>query len=287
MATHTVRHHEDDESSSSYTDDPFNPGGLHGFLVEQRGRLGLRQIDVANELPVTLRHYRNLESGHASLHPDVLERLVDILEMNPADRRQLYRLTVQHDPPVSHGHQLAELDEITRVWVHAYVYPMKNPTIFADGCGRILAYNPAYAAIWEGIEPGESHPTKSFTRFVLFHPQAREVLVDWQSAWLPPTLGKLILAARLQPDNRYLRDAWEAIRADATLSTIVPAGQPHLLELCGTDPDEQSGRLLAGGRDLREVRVSTVRPRHGRELGYQSTTFELVEAISSASADRS
>ena len=47
-------------------------------LPRDRERMGLREIDMAGRLHLTLRQYRNLEAGELHISNDLYERIVEL-----------------------------------------------------------------------------------------------------------------------------------------------------------------------------------------------------------------
>jgi hypothetical protein len=47
-------------------------------LPRDRDRMGLREIEMARRLPLTLRQYRELEAGELHITSDLYERIVDL-----------------------------------------------------------------------------------------------------------------------------------------------------------------------------------------------------------------
>ncbi|MGW3930793.1 MmyB family transcriptional regulator [Streptomyces microflavus] len=187
---------------------PFGRGGRRSERV--------RQVDVDTALQGGAGTYQKIRAGRLRPSPDLYMRLAQLLGFSPEDtvigHLELFR-TEPVLPPARPSPFLGRLIDGQREMACA---------ITADG--RLLAANPAFAALFPGGEP-----PADLWRWALFGPDAERLLLDWEQAWAPRLLTEIkVMCRRAQQDSAALRLLSE-IADDARLRAIEESGSG----LCG------------------------------------------------------
>ncbi|WP_166630372.1 hypothetical protein [Streptomyces sp. GC420] len=111
------------------------------------------------------------------------------------------------------------------------------PSFLHDRRWDVALANSAFDALFEGIRP---HPTamprRNFLRFVLFHPDARNVLAEHETSWCLPMLAGF--AEEMKSDTGSRDRALQAIRREIARDPIMEAaycdGLPRWVRSVGT-----------------------------------------------------
>lgn len=118
------------------------------------------------------------------------------------------------------------------------------PSLVVDHCWNVVMANDAFGALFRGMRP---HPTAmpedNFLRFVLFHPDAGDILGEHEAGWCLPMLAHLKAALeRLGHDHEL-----QAIRRDVAQDPIMEAayrqGLPHWIRAVGESATRLDGAV--------------------------------------------
>jgi hypothetical protein len=139
--------------------------------------------------------YARLERGDTDIYSaDFLDRTAVALGLSSAERDLLYLYAVSHEP--------VRVDVPTQVIVtpplQQFVQEQKHPVSICDGAWKVLDHNSAMAKWFPWIA---SATEPNFVRWALFAPEARRVLQEWDTHWVP-----LLLAHLMETHARYPGD---------------------------------------------------------------------------------
>ncbi|GGY51242.1 MmyB family transcriptional regulator [Streptomyces djakartensis] len=166
------------------------------------------------------------------------------------------------------------------------------PSLVVDHCWDVVLANSAFRSLFRGVGP---HPTAmpddNFLRFVLFHPDAPEVLGDHESSWCLPMLAHFARAVENHGPDHGLQTIRRDIAQDPIMEAAYRHGLPHWIRSVGEDAVEQDGAVRPllhpdprwGATDCRIVAETC---RTLEELGCTRLTFVLREARRPASRYR-
>lgn len=136
---------------------------------------GLRREEVAAAAGISVDYYTRLEQGRERNPSDaVLRAVARVLHVEGDGLDHLFRLRSAPTPASSPGDPDAR--ERSRALVAA-VRP--NPAYVLDRLSNVVAANPEGLALFDGLadEPAEARNT---CRYLVAHPRAREIFVDWE-----------------------------------------------------------------------------------------------------------
>lgn len=166
------------------TDERLTPD-TDGF--GRRRITGLRREEVASTAGISVDYYTRLEQGRESNPSDsVVEALARVLRLDSDSVDHVYRLraspgtgfpgTVSPDPHESDSDAAPEATARMTALVAA-VRP--DPAYVLNRLADVVAANPEGLAVLDGIA---DLPVgrRNTCRYLLTHPRAREVLVDWE-----------------------------------------------------------------------------------------------------------
>lgn len=159
---------------------------------------GLTQQQVDVLLNRAIHTYHRLESGTYPHPPVALLR--DVARLFGFDEQEwvsLCRYARDQDPPGPLDPSAG--NEVPGMWQEA-VEGILHPAYITDASWDMLACNTAFT----DLVPGGRVPA-NMMRFMLLEPGGREVLTDWESAWVPLLVPQLRAARVARPDDEVLR----------------------------------------------------------------------------------
>ncbi|WP_030676568.1 helix-turn-helix domain-containing protein [Streptomyces sp. NRRL B-1347] len=194
----------------------------HGFVRstgQGRRAPGLSQHQVDQLLHRTLGTYHRLESGNYPNPPTALLRdVARLFGLNEQEWVSLCRYALLQDPPGPL--HLSSGKEVPGVWREA-VNGISHIAYIADASWDMLVYNDACAAVFPG---GEVPP--NIMRWMVLSPAAREILLDWDTAWAPMLLPQLRGALATRPEDETLQQIEKEVLADPTAAPLYGADKP-------------------------------------------------------------
>ncbi|MEV6840463.1 hypothetical protein AB0N17_39270 [Streptomyces sp. NPDC051133] len=166
------------------------------------------------------------------------------------------------------------------------------PSLVVDHRWNVVMANGAFGTLFRGMRPHPSAmPGENFLRFVLFHPDAAEILGEHEAGWCLPMLAQLGAALEAYGHDPEL----QAVRRDVTQDPLMEAafrqGLPHWIRAVGEAATRLDGavRLLRHPDPRRgptECRIVDETPQTLRELGYRRLTMVLRDARRSGAPAR-
>ncbi|MFI2203437.1 hypothetical protein ACH47Z_22210 [Streptomyces sp. NPDC020192] len=158
------------------------------------------------------------------------------------------------------------------------------PSLVVDHRWDVVMANGAYTTLFRGVRP---HPTAmpgdNFLRFVLFHPDAAEVLGEHEPGWCLPMLAHLRAALETYGHDHELQAVRRDIAQDPIMEAAYRQGLPHWMRAVGESATRLDGavRLLLHPDPRRgptECRVVDETPQTLRDIGYRRLTMVLRDA---------
>ncbi|MFF8905028.1 MmyB family transcriptional regulator [Streptomyces olivaceoviridis] len=155
------------------------------------------------------------------------------------------------------------------------------PSLVVDHHWNVVMANSAFETLFHGVRP---HPTampgENFLRFVLFHPDAGEVLGEHEPGWCLPMLAQLRTALETHGHDHELQAVRREIAQDPIMEAAYRQGLPHWIRAVGEAATRLDGavRLLHHPdprRGRTECRIVEEVPQPLRELGYRRLTMVL------------
>jgi hypothetical protein len=162
-----------------------------------------------------------------------------------------------------------------------YLEAVPFPSVVFDHRWDVVLVNPAYEQLFEAIGP---HPTAmpgdNFLRFVLFHPDAADVLGEHESSWCLPMLADFAAAVERHGQDRGLQSIRRDIAQDPIMDAAYRHGLPHWIRAVGPGAAEHDGAVRPlvhpdprwGSTHCRIVGET---PRSLQEMGYTRMTLVL------------
>jgi transcriptional regulator with XRE-family HTH domain len=197
-------------------------GELGDFLRSRRARLrpedagvafsggarrvpGLRREEVARLAGVSTDYYARLEQGrHPYVSETVLEAVARALRLDDIERGYLFELARPRTP----GPDRRRPARVPRVRpaVHRMLDVLDgvSPALVINHRNDVLAANPLAQALITDFD-ALPYRERNLARFVLLHPAARDLYMDWEKAAETFTAG-LRLAAGRHPDDPQLNE---------------------------------------------------------------------------------
>ncbi|MEU0336243.1 hypothetical protein [Streptomyces sp. NPDC006193] len=166
------------------------------------------------------------------------------------------------------------------------------PSLVVDRHWNVVMANSAYATLFRGVRP---HPTAmpgdNFLRFVLFHPDAGEVLGEHEPGWCLPMLAQLRSALETYGHDHELQAVRRDIAQDPIMEAAYRQGLPHWMRAVGEAGARLDGavRLLLHPdprRGRTECRIVEEAPQPLLELGYRRLSMVLRDPGRSAAPVR-
>ncbi|MFB0615956.1 hypothetical protein [Streptomyces sp. AGS-58] len=155
------------------------------------------------------------------------------------------------------------------------------PSLVVDRHWNVVMANSAFETLFRGVRP---HPTAmpgdNFLRFVLFHPDAGEVLGEHEPGWCLPMLAQLRSALESCGHDHELQAVRRDIAQDPIMEAAYRQGLPHWIRAVGEAGSRLDGavRLLLHPdprRGRTECRIVEEAPQPLRELGYRRLSMVL------------
>ncbi|MFZ3599010.1 helix-turn-helix transcriptional regulator [Streptomyces sp. BH104] len=174
----------------------------------QRRGLGrpLSQVEVATEIGMSERWYRDLERGTIPrLDAGVLSRLADTLSLDADERAALHFHAFGGTPYANRSHAPADLTALQQL----VDQQMPRPTYVTDARWDVVGYNGAMAEWF----PWVLDRPANLIRWGLTTQEAREQLVDWQQhAYMYLAMLRYSMAER--PDEPGLAELLHEVLQD-------------------------------------------------------------------------
>ncbi|MFG2638334.1 hypothetical protein ACGFX8_31750 [Streptomyces sp. NPDC048362] len=155
------------------------------------------------------------------------------------------------------------------------------PSLVVDHRWNVVMANGAFEALFRGVRPQPTDmPGDNFLRFVLFHPDAGEVLGEHEASWCLPMLAQLRAALESCGHDPELQAIRRDIARDPLMEAAYRQGLPHWIRAVGEAATRLDGavRLLLHPDPRRgtvECRVVEETPQTLRALGYRRLTMVL------------
>jgi transcriptional regulator with XRE-family HTH domain len=135
------------------------------------------QEDMALLTGVTARYYGDLERGEKRNYSDeFLERVAASLRLDKGERRTLYWLVKEQDPPAIPGRHLGRTDKPPLTpGIRAVVIGQRWPAFVVDAAWEILLANEATATWFDGLAI-----EGNYMRWMFLNPAAQWQIGEWQ-----------------------------------------------------------------------------------------------------------
>jgi transcriptional regulator with XRE-family HTH domain len=155
----------------------------HGFPVGSRRRTpGLRREEVAQLAGISPTWYTWIEQGRdVQVSHEVLERLSQALHLTASERSYLFDMAGRSEPQET-GHA-NENDRASNALLEL-LDEFRMPAYILGGYWDMLGWNAPAAALFSGWldqTTPDALPPPNLLRFVFLAPQARQLVVDWES----------------------------------------------------------------------------------------------------------
>ncbi|MFI1458686.1 MmyB family transcriptional regulator [Streptomyces roseus] len=184
------------------------------LLEDLRKGQSLSQEALGERLGINQRSYRNWLRRASALKAAEVARLVKALNMSPANRDTLYRLTNQLPPgPDPNEARLASERFQYRDMICHYqemIDKLDHPSVVYTYCWDVVATNRAYRDVFGGVRPhATAHPSRNTQWFIYFHPDAPTLLGGgdqraYREHWLLPSLAHFLATLQQRPDDPSL-----------------------------------------------------------------------------------
>ncbi|MGW2492454.1 MmyB family transcriptional regulator [Streptomyces sp. NPDC001606] len=155
------------------------------------------------------------------------------------------------------------------------------PSLVVDHRWNVALANGAFGTLFHGVRPHPTAmPTENFLRFVLFHPDAADVLGEHESGWCLPMLAHLKSALDSHGHDHELQSVRRDVAEDPIMEAAYRQGLPHWIRAVGESGTRLDGavRLLLHPDPRRgptECRIVEETPQTLRELGHRRLTMVL------------
>ncbi|MBY8879778.1 MmyB family transcriptional regulator [Actinacidiphila acidipaludis] len=205
--------------------------------ADPRGRRvqGLTHEHMTRLLGWPEHKYGYVERGRlAHIGPDVLAPIARILHLSEHE----WEAVVLYATGLLPAHPLDPRPGTAVPWPWERVLRTTDEIAYInDVAWDVVAYNTAFARLFRNhVVPGNT------MRWMLFAPEARTVLMDWEHSWLPLLVPQLRNAVSAHPHNRTLA----RLQADARLDPAVAAAYDSpSQEFMGPRADESRPLLHA------------------------------------------
>ncbi|MHC0432635.1 MmyB family transcriptional regulator [Streptomyces sp. O3] len=175
-------------------------------------------------------------------------------------------------------------DPATRSYLRDYaamLYATPFPSLLVNHRWDVVVANSAYDALFHSVRP---HPTAmprhNFLRFVLFHPDAADVLAEHETSWCLPMLAQFASAVETHPQDQGIQDIRLDIAADPLMNAAYQQGLPHWIRAVGSAAVDHDGAVRplrhpdpAQGRST--CRIISETPATLRAIGFSRLTLVL------------
>ncbi|WMX48313.1 helix-turn-helix domain-containing protein [Streptomyces roseicoloratus] len=189
--------------------DPVTMGFPKRLPGPGRRAAGLSQEQMDALLMRTVGTYNRFENGQlANPGTDFLAAVARTLRLDEQEWAFLWRLTRKEHPP--HALHSNSGESVAEVW-HRIIEQVGDAVAFIhDIEWNVLAHNEAFRRLF----PHGQAPA-NIMRLLLLDPVARtDVLIDWETRWVPALMPHLKHAAELRPGNDGLTRLERDVLAD-------------------------------------------------------------------------
>ncbi|MEV5598266.1 helix-turn-helix domain-containing protein [Streptomyces sp. NPDC052496] len=194
------------------------------LLEEARDALGITRKDLAEKLGKTPRTLRNWLRHPAGLNAQQVEQLGNALEMSAESQAVLYVLTGQLPPSTVTGrHTGGSLGghagedasgqlTATMALYRRMIDGLAHPSVVYDLAWNVVLTNSPFRAVFGGVRRHlTAHPTRNTQRYILFHPDAPEILGGndleaFHEFWLMPSLAVVSATLQRHPTDPQVRE---------------------------------------------------------------------------------
>ena len=158
-----------------------------------RDRNQLSQEDLAQLTGLSLAVIQRLEAGRGRPETYVLDNVATALRMYPDERRVFYELALEHPPKVSAF--ATDADPGLMLFISGFA----GPALAVDAMFNVLSCNDL-GRVWL---PGcDATPGGNFALWLLLHPHAPHVVVEWDLLATRVVSRLREVAARFRSDER-------------------------------------------------------------------------------------
>ncbi|GAB1639657.1 helix-turn-helix transcriptional regulator [Krasilnikovia sp. MM14-A1259] len=174
----------------------LDPTGIPGLVTATRRRKTVSQEEIARLIGVSAVWYGNLERGErVNYSDDFLDRTAYALRLSEPERMMLYLYAVGREPAARRRSTTVELTDVLQRIIESQPWP----AYISDEAWDLVAYNQHMADWfpWVGYE-------SNVMRWVFTYNEARQQLVDWETAWAPLMLAQMRVANARNPSNMRL-----------------------------------------------------------------------------------
>jgi PAS domain-containing protein len=156
-----------------------------------------------------------------------------------------------------------------------------HPSFVVDHRWDVILANGAFRTLFREAGP---HPTAmpedNFLRYVLFHPDAPEVLGEHESRWCLPMLAHFAHTVERHGHDHVIQAIRREIAQDPLMEAAYRQGLPHWVRAVGAQAVEHDGVLRPlrhpdPRRGAGECRVVVETSRALEDLGYRRLTLVL------------
>ncbi|MEU2712008.1 hypothetical protein [Streptomyces sp. NPDC007205] len=157
------------------------------------------------------------------------------------------------------------------------------PSLVVDHRWDVVMANGAFETLFRGVRRhATAMPGDNFLRFVLFHPDAGDVLGEHEQGWCLPMLAHLRSALETYGHDHELQAVRRDIAQDPLMEAAYRQGLPHWIRAVGETATRLDGavRLLVHPDPRRgptECRIVEETPEVLRALGYRRLSLVLRE----------
>ncbi|MGW0994444.1 MmyB family transcriptional regulator [Streptomyces sp. NPDC002520] len=166
----------------------------------------------------------------------------------------------------------------------ALVEAVPFPSLVVDHRWNVVMANSAFETLFRGVRPhATAMPGENFLRFVLFHPDAGEILGEHEAAWCLPMLAQFKTAVDDHGHDHELQAIRRDIAHDPIMDAAYRQGLAHWISAVGESGTRLDGavRLLLHPdprRGASECRIVDETPPALRDLGHRRLTMVLRDA---------
>ncbi|AOR36928.1 hypothetical protein BFF78_06810 [Streptomyces fodineus] len=174
----------------------------------------------------------------------------------------------------------------TQAYLQDYAVLLESvacPSLVVDHCWDVVMANGAFETLFRGVRrQTTAMPGDNFLRFVLFHPDAADVLGEHEQGWCLPMLAHLRTALETYGHDHELQAIRRDVAQDPLMEAAYRQGLPHWIRAVGESATRLDGavRLLIHPDPRRgptECRIVEETPEILRGLGYRRLTLVLRE----------
>ncbi|MBT2369166.1 hypothetical protein J7E88_28585 [Streptomyces sp. ISL-10] len=209
---------------------------------------------LAEAVGVHPRTLRNWMQHPSRLTGEQIERLARSLCMSAENEANLRLLTSRKPAPLT----VAEIREQPDMAIYRRLVDSTSyPSMVTDYSAENIYVNAAFRDLFGSVTPhAYASPLKNGLTYILFHPQAGEVLgsgdyASFREYWLMPAMAHFLAAWQQRPgDAKLLRIKEEILRRpevrrayEAAPNWIVRSGDIHVNSTARPFRDPRSGRL--------------------------------------------